>query len=158
MTVRFVETEYSVNENGNSLEVCTELSGRTQIPVSISLVTLDGSAISKLTVDVLTNYIMCHTFGMFYLIDPSDYMSEDISVTFDPQPDGLSSPQCTDIVIMNEELLEDDETFMVEIQNPSQGVTPDPLANSATVIITDDDSMFLLTNTSCMPQVDLVNL
>lgn len=54
MTVRFVETEYSINENGNSLEVCTELSGRTQIPVSIFLVTLDGSATSKLTVNVLT--------------------------------------------------------------------------------------------------------
>lgn len=95
---------------------------------------------------------------MFYFIDPSDYISEDVSVTFDPQPDGQPSPQCIDIVIINDELLEDDETFMVEIQNPSQGVTPDPLASSATVIITDDDSMSLLTNTSYMPQVGLVNL
>ena len=56
--VRFAEAEYSINENGNSQEVCTELSGRTQIPVSISLVTLDGSASSKLAVDALTHTCM----------------------------------------------------------------------------------------------------
>ena len=80
----------------------------------------------------------------FTLIDPNDYISADVSVIFEPQPDGQSSPQCTDIMIMNDELLEGDETFMVEIQNPSQGVSPDPLASSATVIIADDDSMPLI--------------
>ena len=81
---------------------------------------------------------------MLYIIDPNDYISVDISVTFEPQPDGQSSPQCTDIMIINDELLEGDETFTVEIQNPSQGVSPDPLASSATVIITDDDGMPLI--------------
>lgn len=51
--VRFVEAEYSISENEDRQEVCTELSGRTQIPVSISLVTLDESATSKLWLDVL---------------------------------------------------------------------------------------------------------
>ena len=46
--VRFVEAEYSINENGNAQEVCAELTGRSQISVSISLVTIDGSALSKL--------------------------------------------------------------------------------------------------------------
>lgn len=48
VVVRFVEVEYSVTENGNRQEVCTELAGRSQIPVSVSLVTIDGSATSKL--------------------------------------------------------------------------------------------------------------
>ena len=78
---------------------------------------------------------------MLYIIDPSDYTSVNDSVTFEPQPDGQSSPQCTNITIVNNDLLEGDEIFMVEIQNPSQGVSPDPMASSATVTITNDDSM-----------------
>ena len=46
--VRFIEAEYSINENGDTQEVCVALAGRSQVPVSISLVTVDGSAISKL--------------------------------------------------------------------------------------------------------------
>ena len=57
MIVRFAEAEYGISENGNSQEVCTELSGRTQIPISISLVTLDGSATSKLIIDILITYM-----------------------------------------------------------------------------------------------------
>lgn len=81
---------------------------------------------------------------MLSIIDPNDYISADVSVTFEPQPDGQSSPQCTDIMIVNDEVLEGEETFAIEIQNPSEGVSPDPLASSATVIITDDDSMPLI--------------
>lgn len=83
---------------------------------------------------------------MLYTIDPSDYISVDDSVTFEPQPDGQSSPQCTDIAIVNDNLLEGDEIFMVEIQNPSQGVSPDPMASSATVTITNDDGKSLMHN------------
>ena len=70
MIVRFVEAEYSINENGNGQEVCTELAGRSQIPVSVSLVTVDGSATSKLiTVNIIvlaTVLYMCHTFALQY--------------------------------------------------------------------------------------------
>lgn len=87
-----------------------------------------------------------HILCDIYTIDPSDYMAVDDSVTFEPQPDGQSSPQCTDITIINDELLEDDEMFTVEIQNPSLGVSPDPLASSATVIVTNDDGVSLMHN------------
>ena len=90
-------------------------------------------------------FLIC-VICLLYTIDPSDYISVNDSVTFEPQPDGQSSPQCTDITIVNDELLEGDETFTVEIQNPSQGVLPDPMASSATVIITNDDSMSLMHN------------
>lgn len=150
MIVGFAEAEYSITENGNGQEVCTELTGRTQIPVSVSLVTIiiDGSATGKSTivlVDILShasnNYV---PYYLHYIIDPSDFMSGNVSVTFEPQPDGQSSPQCTDITIIDDDLLEGDESFTIEIQNPSEGVSPDPLANSATVIIADDDSTFLI--------------
>ena len=46
--VRIQQSEYSVSENEDSLEVCAELQGMTQIPISVALVTLGvGSAASK---------------------------------------------------------------------------------------------------------------
>ena len=41
------QVEYSVQENQNSVEVCAEVSGRTQIPVSVILASLERSATSK---------------------------------------------------------------------------------------------------------------
>ena len=92
-------------------------------------------------------HVLCVIHLLLYtILDPSDYISVDDSVTFEPQPDGQSSPQCIDIAIVNDDLLEGDEIFMVEIQNPSQGVSPDPMASSATVIITNDDGKSLMHN------------
>ena len=73
-------------------------------------------------------HVLCAIL-LLYIIDPSDYMSVNDSVTFEPQPGGQSSPQCADIMIVNDELLEGNELFTVEIQNPSQGVSPDSMAN-----------------------------
>ena len=42
----FTETSHTIDENGNIQQVCAELSGSTQIPVSITLATQDGSATS----------------------------------------------------------------------------------------------------------------
>lgn len=44
---RVEQVEYSVQENQNSVEVCAEVSGRTQIPVSVTLISLDRSATSE---------------------------------------------------------------------------------------------------------------
>ena len=90
-------------------------------------------------------HVLC-VICLLYTIDPSDYISVDDSVTFEPQPDGQSSPQCTNITIVNDELLEADENFMVDIQNPSLGVSSDPMASSATVTITNDDGMSFMHN------------
>lgn len=45
--IRLQETTFSVNEGENNLQVCVELVGSTQIPVSAILVPFDGSATSK---------------------------------------------------------------------------------------------------------------
>ena len=65
----------------------------------------------------------------------------DTQLTFPPQPDGQPIPQCTDITIVNDAVLEAEEIFRVEVFSASQGVSPDPSENSAPVEIIDDDSM-----------------
>lgn len=78
---------------------------------------------------------------LLYIVDVNDYESVDVSVAFEPQLDGQPTPQCINVTIINNEILETSEMLTVEIQSPSQGVVPDPLASIATVTITDDDSM-----------------
>jgi hypothetical protein len=66
-------------------------------------------------------------------------------VTFDPQPDGLSVPQCINIQITDDSTLEGEEMLFVELQSTNPDVVLDPSANNATVVILDNDStlMFL---------------
>ena len=46
VTIGLEQTSYTVNENENSRQVCAVLSSGIQIPVSITLTTVDQSAIS----------------------------------------------------------------------------------------------------------------
>ena len=61
-------------------------------------------------------------------------------VTFDPQPDGQSAPQCINIQITDDSVLEAEEMFFVELQSTNPNVSPDASANNATVVILNDDS------------------
>ncbi len=76
----------------------------------------------------------------FVFIDSDDYISMSEVVTYDPQPDGQSAPQCINIQITNDITLEAEEMFFVELQSTNPDVSPDPSANNATVVILDDDS------------------
>lgn len=62
-------------------------------------------------------------------------------VTFDPQPDGQSAPQCINIQIADDGVLEAEEMFFVVLESTNPDVSPDPSANNATVMILNDDSM-----------------
>ena len=62
-------------------------------------------------------------------------------LSFEPQLDGQSTPQCVAVTIRNDEVLEANEMFTVEIQSLSLGVVPDPLASNSTIVIMNDDSM-----------------
>ena len=68
-------------------------------------------------------------------------MSSESQITFEPQPNGQFSPQCADITIVNDEVLETTEMFLIELQSTNPDVSTAPSANSAVVIIMDDDSM-----------------
>lgn len=61
-------------------------------------------------------------------------------VTFEPQPDGQSLPQCINIQIVNDDVLEGEEMFFVEIQNSNSAVSLNPLSSQATVVIVNEDS------------------
>ena len=61
-------------------------------------------------------------------------------ITFEPQPDGQSSPSCTDIMILDDGVLERSEMLFVEVQTSSLSrVLPDPSADTATIEIVDND-------------------
>ena len=55
--------QYSIDEDGNRQEVCVELSGMTEVPVTVSLLTSDATATGKTT---LIN-IDCLSDGVFKL-------------------------------------------------------------------------------------------
>lgn len=74
-------------------------------------------------------------------LDPDDYISMSEVRTFDPQPDGQSTPQCINIQITDDSVLEAEEMFFVELQSTNPDVSPDPSASNATVVILNDDSM-----------------
>lgn len=68
----------------------------------------------------------------------------DIQLTFPPQPDEQSPPQCSTVTIVNDNILEAEEMFLIEVLGVSPEVSPDPSASRATVEIIDDDRMSLL--------------
>ena len=73
-------------------------------------------------------------------LGPGDYVSTSEVVTFDPQPDGQSVPQCINVQITNDNILEAEEMFFVGLQSANPNVSQDPFADSSTVVITNDDS------------------
>ena len=73
-------------------------------------------------------------------LGPGDYVSTSEVVTFDPQPDGQSVPQCINVQITNDNILEAEEMFFVGLRSANPNVSQDPFADSSTVVITNDDS------------------
>ena len=69
-----------------------------------------------------------------------DYTPLNTEISFSPQPDGQALPQCADITIVDDRVLERDETLSVEVQSTSPTrVLLDPSATTATIEIVDDD-------------------
>ncbi len=60
---------------------------------------------------------------------------------FEPQPEGQSSTQCLDIPITDDEILEATEMLTVELQSINPNVSASASANSAVIVIMDNDSM-----------------
>ena len=53
------------------------------------------------------------------------------------QPPQANDPQCVDISITNDDILEDNEVFIIELHTTDQDVTLDP--QNATVTILNED-------------------
>lgn len=68
---------------------------------------------------------------------PGDYISFNGTVSF--QPASSTAPLCVDITIINDIVLENDETFTVRLSSPDEDVIVE--SRDATVTISDDDGM-----------------
>ena len=62
-------------------------------------------------------------------------------ITFLPQSEGQSTTECFTVSISNDNILESIEMFTVEFQSTNPNVSASPDANSAMVVIMDDDRM-----------------
>ena len=62
-------------------------------------------------------------------------------LNFEPQLEGQSSTQCLNVPITDDDVLEATEMFTVELQSISPNVSASASANSATIVIMDNDSM-----------------
>lgn len=65
-------------------------------------------------------------------------------ITFQPQPNGQSTTICMGIPIINDDILESAEMFVVQLQSLNPQVSADPNADSGIVVIMDDDSKFTM--------------
>ena len=62
-------------------------------------------------------------------------------LNFEPQLEGQSSTQCLNVPITDDNVLEATEMFTVELQSIGPNVSASASANSATIVIMDNDSM-----------------
>lgn len=76
-----------------------------------------------------------------YVIGPGDYTTVNSQISFGPQSEGQSTTECMDVPISDDITLEAIEMFTVELQSSNSVVSIDSSANSAMIVIMDDDSM-----------------
>ena len=74
------------------------------------------------------------------IIDAVDFTSVTAQLTF--QPSQADVPQCEDVPIQQDTILETNESFTVELSTTDLDVILDP--QSATVTIMDNDSMYIV--------------
>ena len=89
------------------------------------------------------NLQCCSNILYHYTVDNGDYIAVSTPLTF--TPGSGSQQQCTDITIINDEVVESDETFVVTLDTSDvsdrEHVDFSPVS-AATVVITNDDSKF----------------
>jgi hypothetical protein len=118
VSMQFSSTAYVVNENAGSVTVSVTRSGNTTLPTTINYATSNGSA-----------------------QQPSDYTSTSGSLQFAP---GESVKTFT-VPIINDALIEGNETINVALSSPSGGgVEGSPFTSS--IVILDDDKPLILTD------------
>ena len=69
-----------------------------------------------------------------------DYTTVDTQLTFQPQPEGQTTMQCVDVPIVDDGILEANETFIAQLRSDNPDIIADTSSDSATVEIINDDS------------------
>ena len=75
---------------------------------------------------------------------PGDYIPMfNAELTFNPDTNG--EPQCVDLQLQNDDILESDESFLIILSQTIDDAAVVLGLDTATVIISDDDSMLIYT-------------
>ena len=117
--IGFSRQAYAVNETTGAVEICVTLSGNTATTIRVSLDTVDETATGK----ALCHFSVYYWLLRYYVVD-DDYLPPTEDLVFLGE-----GPQemCTTLDILNDDHLEETETFRVFIQtNVSRGVTLNP--------------------------------
>ena len=133
--VGWTSTSYTSDEPDRAVTVCAELtSGAIVRSVSVHYSTMDGTAQGNLQ-------MILHCSLLFVLLyisctGPQDFTEvSNTEITF--QPSSVSVPQCREIQIEDDNVLENNETFQVILATSDRAV--DINLTTATVNILDDD-------------------
>ena len=79
---------------------------------------------------------------LFPTLGQGDYVSAfGVELTFDPDTNG--EPQCVDLQLQNDDILENDESFLIILSRPDNDAAVLLGLDTATVTISDDDSMLI---------------
>ena len=93
---------------------------------------------------------------MSNIVGGEDYTAVNSHFDFQPQPEGQSTSQCSNVSIMDDNVLEATEMFTIELQGIDASVSVDLSANTATVVIMDNDSR--LRHYICMAGLNFLHL
>ena len=115
VSVGFDQSVYTVSEEEEEKSVCVSLGGEVEREVTVGLTTSDASALS-----------------------PSDFTQTNINITFQPRAPSIL---CAPIPIENDEILESEEYFSVALASLDPAVYTRDATSTATVTVTDDDSV-----------------
>ena len=124
ITPQFENTEYSVPEDGGSVEICIAIQpDQLEREVVVTLQTVDDTAtgtymyVTKSQQSFLWNKM----YSSFMSSESQDYTAVNVDVTLSPS----TLQACTNISITDDSEPEDDETFTVTVV-PSDDVDPGP--------------------------------
>ena len=137
-------TTYTVKENDLHLNVCVVVYDPTGIECPVVLPFVLRFTDTQGTARTLTQTEGVPTSPIFTLSLPlvrrSDYRLTDTTLRFG----ACAKRQCLTIDIINNDLIEEAETFTITLQHPSSGGTNDIILNptEATITIEDHDSTF----------------
>ncbi len=141
ITVAFTASEYTTpNENDAFNEVCATITdGEIDRDVTFSITSVSGgTATGKLQSNwekSLMNHIILLTVTALddFNIIPAGVMPTRFS------SDPANNNPCIQINLVNDNLVEQDEHFIVQLSGGNEAIDIDVLTNTAQVTITDDD-------------------
>ena len=142
MTVGVVQQSFTVIESASFVTVCVFLTGQTERDILVTMTTVQGTAQGMSLHDLL--YIRWHEESqcvphpslLYYLVSPTD-LSDFTRITAELTFQATVALQCSSISIVDDNILENDEVFSVQLStlDPDVNVT----RSTATVTIVNND-------------------